>query len=359
MNPPFFSIVMPAYDAAGSINGAIDAILAQTCGDWELIVVDDASRDDTAALVEAAAARDGRVRLVRRAENGGPAAARNDGIDQAQGTYLWMPDADDTFEPDLLERGRNVLVATDADVVVFGCAEEYRNSEGGFLYQHEIMLEEGWFPEPADWHGRVLALEKRTLFGYPWNKFYRLEVVRAADACFEDVLLIEDFLFNAAFFGQAHSAAFLEGAPYRYVKQDGRSLTNANAYSACSYYEVHRRRIQVLRDMLEGWDALDGSARAALGALYGRFVLSALERGFHASEAWAAGERRCWEASILDDALFAEFIPVAQADDSVSLTFCLAALRSHNVTVASMLGRILHCARERFYPLFTKIRSGR
>jgi len=88
---PLFSVVLPTHGRPAFLAEAIDSVLTQTVGDLELIVVDDASERP------AAVPDDARVRLVRRDTNGGPAAARNTGLDHATGRYLAFIDDDDLF----------------------------------------------------------------------------------------------------------------------------------------------------------------------------------------------------------------------------------------------------------------------
>ena len=95
---PAVTVVIPAYNAALHIAGTLDSVLAQTWRDFEVIVVDDGSTDDTSAVV---AGFGNAVTCIRRA-NGGPAAARNTGIRAARGRYIALLDADDRWEPNLL-----------------------------------------------------------------------------------------------------------------------------------------------------------------------------------------------------------------------------------------------------------------
>ncbi|MBN8482802.1 MAG: glycosyltransferase family 2 protein [Xanthomonadales bacterium] len=99
----FVSVVMPAFDAQATIAASIESVLAQTHQRLELVVVDDGSRDATAALAEALAARDARVVVLRQA-NAGVAAARNAGIDAARGDCIAFLDSDDRWHPRKLER---------------------------------------------------------------------------------------------------------------------------------------------------------------------------------------------------------------------------------------------------------------
>lgn len=104
MNNELVSIIMPAYNAEKYIEEAIESVIEQTYETWELIVVDDASTDGTAAIAQAFADQDKRIRLIRLLANGGVANARNVAIKNAQGRYLAFLDSDDLWLPEKLEK---------------------------------------------------------------------------------------------------------------------------------------------------------------------------------------------------------------------------------------------------------------
>lgn len=97
---PLVSVMMPAYNAEKYVAQAIESVLAQSCPDWQLVIVDDGSTDRTGAI--AAQFRDARITLVRQA-NGGEAAARNTALGHARGKYLAFLDADDLYLPEHLD----------------------------------------------------------------------------------------------------------------------------------------------------------------------------------------------------------------------------------------------------------------
>ena len=99
---PAVSVVIPAYNRRDQISAAVDCVLAQTFADFELIVVDDASTDDTPAIVSAV--DDSRLRLIRLDPNRGPGGARNAGARAARGEWLAFLDSDDSWRPQKLER---------------------------------------------------------------------------------------------------------------------------------------------------------------------------------------------------------------------------------------------------------------
>jgi glycosyltransferase involved in cell wall biosynthesis len=115
------SVVIPAYNYAKFLANTVDSVLCQTYGNFELIVVDDGSVDNTRAVVEAY--HDGRVRYVFQ-ENSGLSAARNTGIRQARFDYIAFLDADDEWMPDLLEAGMKAFASLPSEygMVAGGCA---------------------------------------------------------------------------------------------------------------------------------------------------------------------------------------------------------------------------------------------
>jgi teichuronic acid biosynthesis glycosyltransferase TuaG len=110
------SIVIPAFKAERFIAETLASVQAQSFGDWECLVVDDASPDGTAAVAERIAAQDRRIRLLRHATNRGTAAARNTALEAAGGRYITFLDADDLWLPAKLERQLAFMQASDAAI---------------------------------------------------------------------------------------------------------------------------------------------------------------------------------------------------------------------------------------------------
>ena len=95
--PELVSVVTPVYNASTTLQKTIDSIRAQTYREWELILVDDASSDDSVRIAQAAVALDKRIHLIRLNDNRGAAVARNLALDAARGQYIAFLDADDCW----------------------------------------------------------------------------------------------------------------------------------------------------------------------------------------------------------------------------------------------------------------------
>ena len=113
------TVVMPIYNAYDYLRPAIDSVLDQTLREIELICVDDGSTDPTLGLLKEYQKNDARVRIVTE-NNAGPSVARNKGIVRARGEYVIFLDADDFFEPELLERLVRSADENSLDIAVCG-----------------------------------------------------------------------------------------------------------------------------------------------------------------------------------------------------------------------------------------------
>lgn len=111
------SILLPAYNSGHLVGAAIQSVLQQTQGHFELIVINDCSTDDTAEVVARFARDDGRIRLLHTKRNGGPAVARNTGFDAARGRWIALLDSDDSYVPERLARLLALADANAADMV--------------------------------------------------------------------------------------------------------------------------------------------------------------------------------------------------------------------------------------------------
>ena len=125
---PLVSVIMPAYNAEEFLREAIASVQAQTVTDWELLVIDDCSRDTTPEMVRAIGAEDPRVKLLQNEKNLGAAGSRNRGLDIFRGQYVAFLDSDDYWYPAMLEKMLAKAKDTGADIIY--CAYELVDETG-------------------------------------------------------------------------------------------------------------------------------------------------------------------------------------------------------------------------------------
>ncbi len=118
------SIIVPVYKVEKYLKKCVDSILAQTFSDFELILVDDGSPDNSGRICDDYAKKDARVRVVHK-QNGGLSSARNAGIEVAKGKYLGFVDSDDYIAEDMYELLYKAIIKEEADLSICGIYDVY------------------------------------------------------------------------------------------------------------------------------------------------------------------------------------------------------------------------------------------
>ena len=222
---PAISVIIPVYRVERYLDACVSSVLAQTFGDFEIILVDDGSPDGCPALCDAWARKDPRIRVIHR-ENGGLSAARNTGIEAAKGQFLTFVDSDDLLEPDTLRRAWEAQRQYSADLVVYNLVYVDENnrplaSPDFTVFRDEVLDE-------AEVWRRYFALEEQKIYYVvAWNKLYRAELFRelryAEGKRYEDQFLMPQLL------AQCGRIACLAYPGYRYVQRGGSIMAQGSS----------------------------------------------------------------------------------------------------------------------------------
>ena len=213
---PTVSIIVPVYNAEKTIGRCIDSILGQQYTDFELLLVDDGSKDGSGAICDSYALADSRVQVIHK-ENTGVSDTRNIGISRAAGVYLQFLDSDDWITPDATK----LLVETardhDCDLVIsdFYRVVGERVSRKGDIDEDRVLTREEYaahmMEQPADFY-----------YGVLWNKLYRRDIVESHRLRMDPELSwCEDFMFNLEYIRHAQRFYALQVPIYYYVKTKG------------------------------------------------------------------------------------------------------------------------------------------
>lgn len=214
---PAISVIVPVYQAEALLPQCVESVLAQTFADWELLLIDDGSRDGSPALCDGYAARDARIRAFHK-PNGGVSSARNVGLEQAAGQCIAFLDADDAFEPTALETLWHLREKTRADSA--GCAHFNVTPEGA--RRTELLLPAGVY-EQTGIRERILwpltgeRLKPPVFNGFIWRFLFDAAILRDNAITFEGAYL-EDELFLMEYFANARRLAVTETPLYRYLE---------------------------------------------------------------------------------------------------------------------------------------------
>ena len=213
---PKVSIIVPVYNAEAVLRRCVDSILAQEFRDFELLLMDDGSKDSSGAICDEYASMDGRVRVVHK-ENSGVSDTRNQALDMARGEYIQFLDADDWIVPEATRLFVYHIETSHADMVI---ADFYR-VVGDRISRKGSIEEEGLITrnEFADYMAKSPA---DYYYGVIWNKFFRRDLIESFGLRMDASLKwCEDFIFNLEYLLHVENVYVLRVPVYYYVKTEG------------------------------------------------------------------------------------------------------------------------------------------
>ncbi|HOO25797.1 MAG TPA: glycosyltransferase family 2 protein [Clostridiales bacterium] len=352
---PLFSVVMPVYKTEKYLKDAAQSILNQSFDNFELVLIDDGSPDNSPEICDRIAESDPRVRVVHKQKNEGLSEARNTGIDQALGEYVCFIDSDDTVEPNLLEKVNESLQEHKADAVMFGMTEEYFDDSGEIKQTFIVGYPAKSLNNVEELRNEIIHIEYSTLYGYSANKFFSLKLIKENKLKFEQVKLIEDLRFNIDFFNKARSLNILDATPYHYKKRGRGSLTEV---FVPEYFEVHRERVFLLKKQHEEWGILTEEVKSLLGNIYSRYIFSAIQRNCDKRSGLNHAKRRAWVKELFQDELFNDLISFAKPDSAVFKIMTLL-LKKKNVVGLLTVGRTIFLIKNKMPIFFAKAKQNR
>jgi glycosyltransferase involved in cell wall biosynthesis len=211
---PQISVIVPVFQAEKNLHRCIDSILAQTYSDFELILVDDGSLDNSGKICDDFASKDDRVFVVHK-QNAGVSAARNTGLELAQGLYIAFVDSDDYVDARYLEK----LIHAEADLAICGSyiiSESHEKS----IYLHTSKSDCEVTPNTiADWFDKEYLK-------YVWGKLFCREIIINYALRFDSrISLGEDTVFAVQYALRCKHLAAIPDNLYYYVKYPSGTLT--------------------------------------------------------------------------------------------------------------------------------------
>lgn len=221
-NNPYFSIILPIYNVDQYLDQCIQSVLGQKYHDYEIILVDDGSTDNSPEICDVYAAQYDHIRVIHK-PNGGLSSARNAGVEKARGTYIWWVDSDDWIEQDALTVLHLATYKKFPDVVKFNffrMGEQKKQimcQVPSGLYEDEASLER--LINKGFYHPGKFSLSA-------WGHIYKNSFLKENKLSFvsERVIGSEDYLFNLSVLVAARHIEVIEEPLYNYRLRPG-SLT--------------------------------------------------------------------------------------------------------------------------------------
>lgn len=219
---PMVSMILPIYNAQDFLDQCLSSIQAQTYPNFEVLMVNDGSQDDSGAICERFAKSDSRFILLQKT-NSGVSDTRNLALEHAEGRYLQFLDSDDWLPPNSTESLLHSAESTGCDL----CVGHFYRIAGDRIAKRGNIRGEKIFTR-LDYAEEMMKAPANYYYGVLWNKLYRRSLIEAAHLRFDpQVKWGEDFLFNLQYLEHARLIATIPTPVYYYRKRED-SLVNSD-----------------------------------------------------------------------------------------------------------------------------------
>lgn len=212
------SIVVPVYNSEKSLKRCVDSILAQTCRDIQVILVEDGSKDRSAQMCDEYARLDSRVLSVHK-ENEGVSMARNKGIELAEGKYIQFVDSDDFIAPDMCKRMLQAVEKSGADLAVCGFHHLYLGRDIVKVPKEPEICRVSSFSDS------FLRMYESGFLNMPWNKLFLAEKIK--EGFKKGLSLGEDLLFNLSYLRRIEAVTIVKEPFYYYIQEQNQNTLSS------------------------------------------------------------------------------------------------------------------------------------
>ncbi|MCR4689479.1 MAG: glycosyltransferase [Saccharofermentans sp.] len=236
---PTVSVIVPAKDSSSFIEGCIRSVILQAYSDWELLVVNDASSDNTKDIADSFALEDERIRVLD-SDKRGVSAARNFGIANAKGRYIFFLDSDDKLEADCIEELYGLITREDADIAQCGFCYSYGETHkdndeavSAVCSNHEDIMK-------AYFSGMIGKINLAC-----WGKLYKRDLI--GDIRFDETLKIqEDAYFTFECVSKAAKVVCSDKVGYYYYQNPTSVMNRPFDEKMMQYFTVLDRELQMV-----------------------------------------------------------------------------------------------------------------
>ena len=253
------SVVIPCYNCESSVETTVNSIQSSGLQEYEIILVDDGSGDSTPAICDRLADREN-IRCFHQT-NRGVSAARNHGLQEARGEYIWFFDSDDLLDADCMVRAQEILIRYEPDVLIFGMSFDFYRDGRRYNRWDCSYAEEGLYSKEK-LNSNLMTLYQCNYLSSSCNKLIKRSLLWNNGLLFDpEMKLMEDLLFVLKVFQSSSSIYIMPDVLYRYIHLSEKSGRHDNAVDRVS-------RIDNLERYMAPFDEILSDHRDVLLSLY-------------------------------------------------------------------------------------------
>ena len=346
------SVIMPVYKVEKFVRKAIESIQKQTLSEFEFLIVDDGTPDNSGKICDEYAAKDARIQVFHK-ENGGAPSARNMAMDKAKGKYMYFMDSDDWAEPTMLEDMYKLAEGHQAQLVVSGFFIETYYSDTEFVTT-ELSEPSKVFASQKEFRQNAYRLFDKNLLYTPWNKLFLSKYLMDNNLRFPQTWM-DDFPFNVSVIRDIERVVVTSKKYYHFMRARAESET---AKYRSDMYEKREEEHTWMLDLYKYWKINDSKSMEMVHRRYIERVVGCVENITNPSCTLNKEQQKKELHKILHNPRVDEALKYAQPR-SAYMKMMLLPIRWKNITMTGWEGRLISFVKTRNVKRFAKLKAGR
>lgn len=345
------SVIMPVYKVEKFVGKAIESIQAQTLQDWEFLIVDDGTPDNSGQICDEYAQKDARIRVFHR-ENGGAPSARNMAMEHAKGKYYYFMDSDDWAEPTMLEDMVCLAEENAAPLVVTGYFIDTYYSDTEYITIHQTQPDAVY--DRQAFRENAYKLFDCNLLYTPWNKLYSREYVDGKGLRFPCTFW-DDFPFVLSVIRDVDKVVVSSQQYYHFMR--ARAESETAAYRP-NMYDKREEEHGWMLDLYRHWGVQDEASMEMVSRRYVERLVGCIENVTNPRCQLSKKEKRQEIAKILSGPHVRECLRRAKPR-STMMKLMLLPIKWNNITLTMTESRMISKVKASNTKLFATLKAKR
>jgi glycosyltransferase involved in cell wall biosynthesis len=346
------SVIMPVYKVEAYVGKAIESIQNQTLTDWEFLIVDDGTPDNSGKICDEYAAKDSRLQVFHK-ENGGAPSARNMAIEKARGKYMYFMDSDDWAEPTMLEDMYRLAEENEAQLVIAGFYIDTYYGDQEYVTT-TLSHPDTVYATQQEFRENAYKLFDKNLLYTPWNKLFQSKYLMENNLRFPQTWM-DDFPFNLKVIRDIEKVVVTSKQYYHFMRARAESET---AKYRSDMYPKREEEHGWMLDLYDHWNVHDPDSMEMLYRRYIERVIGCIENVTNDNCTLNKAERKAAIREIITNPRVDEALRYAKPK-STYMKLMLMPIRWKNVSLCYREGRTISGVKTKHVKTFAKLKAGR
>lgn len=347
---PEISVIVPVYNVEKYLSICIESILNQNFSDFEIILVNDCSTDNSGAICDEYVKIDNRVKVIHKEKNEGLGNARKDGLSITTGKWICYVDSDDWLEKDTFKYLFSGIDDS-IDIVVFGMNLCFENSREQIIRKEIVCPEDHLVCTKEQIGDLVVELDSKRTFPFMCNKLYNANFVKRCNITFNTIKSMEDFFYNILIFEKANKVFTINRSFYNYRKPCRETLVSS--YNK-NFFELSKKRYLSEVDFLNSTNSYNIQNEQKLFKIFIKHLISCFIRDAAKNSDLTFKQRLQNSKFYLNDEITKSIIQSYKVD-SIKFRIIINAFKNEHYLMSTFIGTLGYVFQSKFKIIYNTI----